>query len=69
MPGSSSRARNEVFPDWEVKDSLVAAEISEQPRQGSREGARGSPDQITWGPEVPRGSFFGAESSKGLSLS
>lgn len=37
MSGSSSRARDEVFPDWEVKDSLVAAESSEQPRQGSRE--------------------------------
>ena len=55
------------FPDLEVKDSLVAAESSEQPRQGSREG--GSPDQIIWGPEVPRGAFFGAESSKELSLS
>lgn len=67
ISGSHSRARDEVFPEWEVKDSFVAAESSEQPRQGSREG--GSPDQIIWGPEVPRGTFFGAESSKKLSLS
>lgn len=67
MSGSHSRARDEIFPDWEVKDSLVAAESSEQSRQDSREG--GSPDQITWGPEMPRGTFLGAESWEELSLS